>query len=277
MSGFKSILISGLLALLVCSSVSAADVNSAAEQAKQNAAAYSGSIKAPSLSDLPAAQREAAQSVVNQVNSEAYQQRVQKYVDQLVGGEVFKDGKTGAFNYYTDTKMTEKGKAQKGKLGSGERVYIFVSSSIPIDTLRNYAKDIDALDETNIVMVMRGFVGGAKEIKPTMSFLAQILHKDKNCQFSGSMNCDGFGAAVLIDPELFRRYKPAVVPAVVYVKNVKPLHPDMSEGSDDIVGVLNESDVYTVYGDASLGYMLDVINREVKSSTLEAAVRGLGR
>ena len=75
--------------------------------------------------------------------------------------EVF--GREGV--YYKDSK---KGSATGG-LGTNERIYIFLSSSIPTETLRRYTSAVGALGDRNVRFVMRGFIGGAKYMKPTLA------------------------------------------------------------------------------------------------------------
>ena len=56
-----------------------------------------------------------------------------------------------------------------------ERIYIFMSSSVPLVTWNNYAKDIDKVRDPNIIMVMRGCIGGCKYIRPTLKFIQNII------------------------------------------------------------------------------------------------------
>ena len=68
-----------------------------------------------------------------------------------------------------------------GELPANERIYIFISSSMPRETLRNYVRDVARLKDPNVRLIMRGLVGGVKYIKPTMRFVSGILLKDPAC------------------------------------------------------------------------------------------------
>lgn len=153
-------------------------------------------------------------------------------------------------------------------LKEDERIYIFISSSLPKETLRNYARDLDALGETKISMVMRGFVGGMTKVRPTLEFLKGVIFKDENCD---SEKCDAYHAQVHIDPLLFRRYGIEAVPAIVYAREVSGIAA-VSEVKEGEAG-----EYYVVYGDAALDGALDLIDREVRASSLECLLWKLRR
>jgi type-F conjugative transfer system pilin assembly protein TrbC len=150
----------------------------------------------------------------------------------------------------------QKAASKPGRLSQSERVYIFVSSSMPMAALRRYASDLDRLADPNIVMVLRGFVGGMKRFKPTGDFIGQVLRKDEACD-PGKQQCEAYQAGIQIDPMLFRKYGIKQVPAVVYVPQVQVA--DLGDGAG---GQADGGDYCVVYGDASLGYVLGVIGRE---------------
>ncbi|MBI5642610.1 MAG: hypothetical protein HY954_03945 [Deltaproteobacteria bacterium] len=151
-------------------------------------------------------------------------------------------------------------------LKEDERIYIFISSSIPKETLRNYARNLDALGETRISMVMRGFVGGMTKARPTLEFLKGVLFKDGNCD---SEKCDAYHAQVLIDPLLFRRYGIEAVPAIVYARKIGGMDSTVSEG---VKKAAEMGDYYMLYGDAALDGALEFINREAKTKSLDCLV-----
>jgi type-F conjugative transfer system pilin assembly protein TrbC len=122
--------------------------------------------------------------------------------------------------------------------------------------LRRYALDLDRLADPNIVMVLRGFVGGIKRFKPTGDFIGQVLRKDESCDH-GKQQCEAYQAGIQIDPMLFRRYDIKQVPAVVYVPQVQ-----VADSGNVAGGQTEGGDYCVVYGDASLGYVLGVIGRE---------------
>lgn len=146
----------------------------------------------------------------------------------------------------------------KGKLGDAERVYVFVSSSMPLSTVRNYAASLSRLRDPGIVMVMRGFVGGMTKIQPTINFVSSVLKEDPTCTFSES-ECRMRPVNLIVDPLLFRRYGIDRVPAVVFARGIKSVDLKLSEGD---VKNANITESYTLFGDASLEYILERFSRE---------------
>jgi type-F conjugative transfer system pilin assembly protein TrbC len=164
-------------------------------------------------------------------------------------------------NHHEATKASEKTEW----LSPQERIYLFISSSVPLPTLRHYVQVISSLGERNIRIVMRGFVDGARFVKPTMAFLKEILVVDPECNL-GPERCNTYGSQVIIDPPLFGRYHVEKVPAFVYVPSVSVADNQMSEGPESNSKI---SDYYLVYGDVSLEYALRLFTREKRSPGLE--------
>lgn len=96
-----------------------------------------------------------------------------------------------------------------------EKLYLFISSSMPKETLRNYVADIAAMQSPKVVMVLRGFVGGMKKILPTRDFVLDVLKKEPNCDFDSGEECEFYSEGVIIDPMLFRKFGVEVVPTLV--------------------------------------------------------------
>ena len=163
--------------------------------------------------------------------------------------------------FYPDRAATE----ARGKLADSERVYLFVSSSMPLQTMRNYAASVSRMREPRIMMVMRGFVGGMTKIQPTIDFVGGVLKEDPSCSFA-ERECRMRPVNLVVDPLLFRRYGIDRVPAVVFVRGLDSADPALSEGSVENARV---TDSYAIYGDASLEYVLEVIGRESGASSLK--------
>jgi type-F conjugative transfer system pilin assembly protein TrbC len=140
-----------------------------------------------------------------------------------------------------------------------EKIYLFISSSMPKITLRNYAQDLDKLRDKNIIIVMRGFLGGVKFIKPTLEFIESIHKKSPSCDPINSP-CDAYNANIYIDPQAFARYGITNVPAFVYTRK---------ENETDL------SDAYQVSGDVSFEYALEIIEKESKSSQISNVLKKL--
>lgn len=152
------------------------------------------------------------------------------------------------------------------RLKDDERVYVFISSSMPLETIRTYAAAIGRYsDPKKMVLVMRGFIGGMQKIGPTTNFIADVLKEKPTCDLTSGEQCQMVNANVLVDPILFRRYGIRQVPATVYANGVRVNIPEQSEGNDDVA----VSSFWTVYGDASLEYNLEQIRRESGSESLK--------
>ncbi len=174
-----------------------------------------------------------------------------------------KDEKTNK-GYYQDKIQT----VRHGKLPINERLYLFISSSLPETTLRNYVAALDRLKDPNITGVLNGFVGGAKYVAPTMRFIKNILVKSPGCE-PMKESCDMYNANISIDPMLFTRYSITKVPAVVYVPNTSVADQFLSEGHEYNA---KHNEHYVLYGDASLDYLIEVIYEHTKQKSLESVL-----
>ncbi|MBV6506476.1 MAG: hypothetical protein ILNGONEN_02053 [Syntrophorhabdaceae bacterium] len=169
--------------------------------------------------------------------------------------------------YYHDKKQVIK----KGKIPSNERLYLFISSSMPDVTLRNYIASLNKLNDPNITAVMRGFIGGAKYTIPTMKFIKDMLVKMPGCE-PLKEKCEMLNANVSIDPMLFARYSITKVPALVYVPHTNVTDQYMSEGDPNNA---KHQEYHVVYGDASLDYLLEVIYEHTGQKSLESIIATL--
>jgi len=136
------------------------------------------------------------------------------------------------------------------------RIYLLVSSSMPLTTLRNYALDLERLHDPRLVMALRGFVGGAGKIGPTAAFIAQVLQVDPDCKPGVNRECALRDFSIQVDPLVFRQFGITQVPAVVY-------EPESGNYHDRTLEPL------IVYGDAGLGYALELLARETGNRELE--------
>lgn len=161
--------------------------------------------------------------------------------------------------------------AMAGELPRDERVYIFISSSMPKQTLRNYTRDVAKLKDPNVKLVMRGLVGGMKYLKPTLRFVEGLLVRDEGCD-PRKRTCERFGAGVEIDPLLFRRYGIDRAPAIVFARKARIVDPRMSEGMEKNMSV---AEFHVIHGDVALEYALDRFRAETGSRALEALVTRL--
>ncbi len=177
-----------------------------------------------------------------------------------------------ALHYDGKTITLDKGKADTGKknakqrhrLPEDERIYIFISSSLPINTLINYARAIDSINEERIAMVLRGCVTGCNKIMPTANFVRSIVNPSEGEELK---------VDVVIDPFLYRLYNISQVPAIVYARNVTTINLEASEGNLD--NLKGKPSSFVLLGDVGLDYALQHINAVAKSSSLEDVIEGL--
>ena len=186
----------------------------------------------------------AAADLIRQYQSPAFQKTLQDERQRLAAS-VF--GQRAA-----EVIHEEQRPGQGGALPPGGRIYIFVSSSMPLNTLRNYATDMERLGDQAVAMVLRGFVGGAGRIGPTARLAGEVLKTRPACDLA-SGDCSLRNLPFLVDPMLFRQFGITQVPAVVFAP------------------AANGAETMTAYGDASLGYILELFAREGAGKGLAGA------
>jgi len=132
-----------------------------------------------------------------------------------------------------------------------ERLYVFISSSIPNVTLSNYARFLEELFDERVFMVLRGCVGGCRLLKPTAEFVQSFLQYGVSADNRPLLR----KVNVEIDPFLFKKYGITAVPAVVFCWDLEPDSSTVSEGLDEN---LKKNPHYIVaYGDASFVTVLE--------------------
>jgi len=142
----------------------------------------------------------------------------------------------------TDAWVTDNTDSPTKVLPYSERPLLFISSSMPMRTLRTYAQSLEGIGG---VMVLRGFVDGMDKVGPTLRFVSNILKIDEDCT---NEPCARRQVQVLIDPIIYREYGIKSVPAFTvhdvtnldaYCKGTKGLNPAS----------------VVVYGDNSIEYL----------------------
>lgn len=166
----------------------------------------------------------------------------------------------GVFKEYTRSwrKNEQQPDGEKSKqpvnLADSEKVYLFLSSSVPNETIHSYLADIARVDEPGVSPVMRGLVQGIGNKKANAQYFSQILKRDPDCRDEKVPKkiCKRFQVTIKMNPPLFAKYGITLVPAVVYV---------------------NDEDAFIIQGDAGLDYLLERINREAKSTMLADLIK----
>lgn len=138
-------------------------------------------------------------------------------------------------------------------LSGDEKVYLFLSSSIPDETVHNYLVDIARAGDPGLTPVMRGMVNGLADKKANTKYFSRILKEDLDCldDFRHQKICKRFKTDILFQPPLFTQYGIERVPALIYDNGGK---------------------VFSIQGDAGLDYLLERINREAKQDSLESLI-----
>ncbi len=146
------------------------------------------------------------------------------------------------------------------------RLVVFISRSVPLETLRHYARDLERVP--GAVMVLRGFVGEPTRLAPTARFIAAILRKDKHCE---GPRCALRNLEIQVDPYVFRKYQVTRVPAVVFEAHVNP----QGYCALDLEALKADPSTRVIVGDAALGYAVDLLVRETGHAGLRTIQQAL--
>ena len=121
---------------------------------------------------------------------------------------------------------------------------LFVSSSMPVTTLRTYAAQ---LEKARGILAFRGMPGGLTRVAPMAKLSAEILRHDPGCE---GPNCVMRDVQLIIDPIVFRQHGIAQVPALAMI----PGDPTQvyCERDDD-----SPRASHVVFGDSALSGMLE--------------------
>ncbi|WP_369821547.1 type-F conjugative transfer system pilin assembly protein TrbC [Novosphingobium sp. CF614] len=135
-------------------------------------------------------------------------------------------------------------KANPAAVDKGWVPVLFVSSSMPISTLRNYAVQ---LEKVRGVMAFRGVPSGLRKMGPMAKLTAEILRFDPGCE---GPNCVMRNVQLIIDPIVFRQHGIVQVPALAMI----PGDPTQAYCERD-----DESPraTHVVFGDSALSGMFE--------------------
>ena len=242
--------------LFFASSVSAGDLNkSMVDEALKRSSECKKALELPDSEDIQDSRAmKTAKKMADKFYSADFQNQISKEVERLKA-DVFSE-------VFEGVEKRSKTKSSDSFLLEDERLYIFISSSVPVSTLRTYVSVIDQLKDPRVFLVMRGLVDGIGSMTPTIKFFGKLLAKDINCDVL-AQKCESYTAQISIDPHLFPKYGIENVPAVAYVKGVNLVDAGRSEGeAENLNGTQN---AYIVYGDVSVERGLEIISRETKN------------
>lgn len=121
---------------------------------------------------------------------------------------------------------------------------LFVSSSMPVTTLRTYAAQ---LEKVRGILAFRGMPGGLTRVAPMAKLSAEILRHDPGCEGPA---CAMRDVQLIVDPLIFRQHGVARVPALAMVPGDPAL--PYCEREDE-----SPRAAHVVYGDAALSGLLE--------------------
>ncbi len=200
----------------------------------------------PDQIDIPEEYLAAAKRAKNQaMNSEVMRSRVSDVMEE-VKSEQWQARKNEFLSLLrADAGLDPVESDDPDSEGPSSRPLLFISSSMPEITLRNYARD---LEKVGGVMVMRGMIGGLERTQPTMEFIAKVLRRNPACE---GPQCVMRSLDVVVDPIQFKNHGITKVPALV-------VEPDFDFQSYCEKGATPPGmGVPVVYGDASLRSLLE--------------------
>jgi type-F conjugative transfer system pilin assembly protein TrbC len=212
-----------------------------------------------------------ADQIANEVNnitkSEKFNENVKGMERYILSDKGFNyKAYMGQYSKLADEVIKGKIK-QNNFLSDKEKVYVVISSSMPIDTIQNYFKEVQPV-RTDIVFVMRGFIGNISHIKPTLKWIKKAMTKP-NCHEKDNKKCM-YRINLEINPKVTEHFNINEVPAVIFVRNYN--------GFLDKYQVLpkkSDEEAYIAYGDANIIYALEKIDKKAKDKYLEKMIKAL--
>lgn len=152
-------------------------------------------------------------------------------------------------------------------LNPNEKIFIIISSSLKNETIKNYFKILENVN-TDITFVLRGVIGTPKKIMPTISYINDLLIKNP----SKNNKPDKYSFNIEINPKITRRFNIKQVPAVLFIKNYNPVVQEYK----DVIGSPDKDEFYWIaYGEASIDYALEQINKKAKSDGIKRLLKAM--
>lgn len=157
-------------------------------------------------------------------------------------------------------------------LNPNEKIFIIISSSMDKSSIQNYFKLLENV-KTDITFILRGLVGNdARYINPTFSYLQDLLIKDPNNKNKDDKN-NFYYYNIQINPKVTRRFHITKVPAVIFIKNYDPIVEDYQKMTNTPADTNEE--YFIAYGEASIDYALNEINKQAKSDGLARLIQNM--
>ncbi len=138
---------------------------------------------------------------------------------------------------------------EEGTVLDHELVYVFLSSSIPTEIIRDWINLMSDIKTSKVVFVLKGVPGGINN--PDSRWFERIYRKNDDCSPQKG-DCEYNNYKIEVKPEVFDKYQISAVPTVV---------------------VETKQSSYSIAGDAGLDYLIEQLNKKIKSDGLTALVK----
>lgn len=217
-----------------------------------------------------------AKEVSNYVRGEKFQKGVtenEKYIlyDKSIDWSKY----TGKYNEQTKNTIEQLEKtnsplvSKNQYLNANEKLFIVISSSLPKETIQSYFQMLEGVN-LDVTFIMRGVIGTPQKIMPTVNYINDLLVKNPKEDMTKQENRYQFN--VEINPKITRRFDVKEVPAILFIKNYNPVVQEYKE----VIGSPDKDEHYWIaYGDASIDYALEQINKNAKSDGIERLLKAI--
>jgi len=231
------------------------ETKSLVEKAKEQAGAQ-GVIDSEATQKAMETARELAKTITIPENKHsAAGKKAAEETNAVCRSKAFQDKVNGYENWEdlvpgVKAKRANKEQEAKGILADSEKIYLFLSSSIPEASFQGYMAYLDGVPE--IVPVMKGIVGGlSKENKKKrVKWWSKVLKKDTTCkepEARSEARCEKFKIPITIKPAIFNQYEITEVPALIYTRG---------------------DEIFQIQGDVGIVTLLEKVNQEARSSSV---------
>lgn len=201
----------------------------------------------------------AAKADAKVIHSDKFKKQFREAKDNLLYDKKLGWGEQAAIAEQYVKSQQEKGE-QNFYFNSKETIYIFISSSLPKETIENYLESTKYIQD-NVVFVMQGAIGGMQKIKPTLQWIKELIgEKYAN-------------AKIVIDPRLSEHFNIKQVPAILYTQ--KDFFEMKSQEIQSANAAKADADTYIFYGDMPIGYVIKKMNEKKQSSFLQNILKKL--
>lgn len=234
------------------SSFSKEDVKNAQKRSEE----MQKKITIPDYQKLHPEAVKAAEGVNNQAQSPEFRKQVEAMKQELQKQLEGQHPEITGYRKYAEKVQNndENSDTRTSLLEQNQRLYVLISSSMPKSMLRTLVADANKIDDPNVRIIMRGFVGGVTYFKPTLQFITSLLAKDPNCNIMAGGQCETYRIGIDIDPEIFTAYDVHSVPAFIYASGITLIDKTGSEGDSKNASYVT---AYKISGDCSLDYALE--------------------